>query len=101
MDAYNQSTNTTTDDNTECCALVRTDSTGVCSSTRGWFITPMGKERRIKRLALKIQKRRKSVYLNHFQKAFKLVKNRAMLSIAFHNTCLNYDTIKNIADKIS
>ena len=67
------------------------------SSQRGYGLSPLGAERLMERLSVSLTKGK---YMCDLQKNFNLVKKRTAICIAFHNTSLNLDTIKDIADNI-
>jgi len=75
--------------------LIRTDSTILNSSERGFKLSHLGAERLIQRLIVTLTK---SKYVHDLQNNFNLVQKRVAICIAFHNTSLNIDTIKDIND---
>ena len=97
MSAYSQNTPATAGEVPECLQLIRTDSTTLNSSQRGYGLSPLGAERLMERLSVSLTKGK---YMCDLQKNFNLVKKRTAICIAFHNTSLNLDTIKDIADNI-
>tara|TARA_B110001450_G_C17510463_1_gene436160 strand:- start:97 stop:351 length:255 start_codon:yes stop_codon:yes gene_type:complete len=77
--------------------LVRTDSTILNSSERGFGLSPLGAERLLERLIVTLTKIK---YVHDLQNNFNLIQKRVAICITFHNTPLNMDNIKDIVDKI-
>ena len=79
------------------CQLVRTDSTTVAGNARGYKITPLGQERRLHRLTLKVQKRQ---YLHNLKKTFNIAHKSAATCLTLLHTPLTSDITTLIAQKI-
>lgn len=77
--------------------LIRTDSTTVWGNPRGYIFTPLGQERRLKRLSIKVCERK---WLYNLQENFKLAQKHAAICITLNgfinNDIINYINLRKI-----